>query len=77
MIFEQVRNIISSELNIKIDDITLEKSLFSDLGADSIDAVEVIMALEDNFNIEISDEDAKDVKTVGDLVNLIEKLTAK
>ncbi|MDL2292458.1 acyl carrier protein [Acholeplasma sp. OttesenSCG-928-E16] len=73
MVFEKVKKIIANELNVPEEKITLEASLVDDLGADSIDAVEVIMAIEDEFDIEISDEAMKDVKTIGDMVNFIEK----
>ena len=72
MVFEKVREIISKELNLDPSKVTLEASLESDLGADSLDAVEVIMALEDEFGIEISDDAAQTIKTVGDIVRHIE-----
>jgi acyl carrier protein len=72
MVFEKVREIISKELNLDPSKVTLEANLESDLGADSLDAVEVIMALEDEFGIEISDDAAQTIKTVGDIVKHIE-----
>ena len=72
MVFEKVKEIISAELNLDPSKVTLEANLESDLGADSLDAVEVIMALEDEFGIEISDDAAQAIKTVGDIVNHIE-----
>lgn len=71
-IFDKVKEIISSELNIDSNKITQEANLRDDLGADSLDAVEVIMALEDEFSITIDDDTAQSFKTVGDLVNYIE-----
>lgn len=71
-IFNKVKEIISSELNIDGNKITQEANLRDDLGADSLDAVEVIMALEDEFGITIDDDTAQNFKTVGDLVNYIE-----
>ena len=71
--FEKVRSIISERLSIDdVDTITLETSLTEDLEADSLDAVEVIMALEDEFGIEIPDEEAEHFKTVGDICKFIE-----
>lgn len=73
MVFERVKKIIVNELNIPEEKVTLEASLVDDLGADSIDAVEVIMAIEDEFGIEINDEAMKNVQTIGDMVEYIEK----
>ncbi|CED93115.1 MULTISPECIES: acyl carrier protein [Romboutsia] len=71
--FEKVRSIISEQLSIDdVDTITLETSLTEDLEADSLDAVEVIMALEDEFGIEIPDEEAEHFKTIGDICKFIE-----
>ena len=72
--FEKVKSIIADQLGIDdLDTITMETSLVEDLEADSLDAVEVIMALEDEFGIEIPDEDAENFKTVGDLYKYIEE----
>jgi len=73
MVFEKIKKIIANELNVPKEKITLEANLVDDLGADSIDAVEVIMAIEDEFNIEITDEDMNNIKTIGDMVEYIEK----
>ncbi len=71
--FERVRSIISEQLAIDdVDSISLSTSLAEDLEADSLDAVEVIMALEDEFGIEIPDEEAEHFKTVGDICKYIE-----
>ncbi len=71
--FEKVRSIISDQLGIDdVDTITLDTSLIEDLEADSLDAVEVIMALEDEFGIEIPDEEAEHFKTIGDICKFIE-----
>ena len=68
--FEKIRSIISEQLSIDdVDTITLDTSLTEDLEADSLDAVEVIMALEDEFGIEIPDEEAEHFKTIGDICN--------
>ena len=73
MVFDEVKAIIVKELNVNPDKITLDASLADDLGADSLDAVEVIMELEDKYSITIDDESAKSIKTVKDLVDYIEK----
>jgi len=71
--FEKVKSIIADQLGIDdLDTITMETSLVEDLEADSLGAVEVIMALEDEFGIEIPDEDAENFKTIGDLYKYIE-----
>ena len=71
--FEKVKSIVSEQLSIdNPDTITLETSLTEDLEADSLDAVEVIMALEDEFGIEIPDEEAENFKTIGDICKIIE-----
>jgi acyl carrier protein len=77
MIFEKVKEIIVKELNVDESKVTPEANLKDDLGADSIDAVEVIMSLEDEFNISISDDAAQSIKTVQDLVSYIETEQAK
>lgn len=72
--FEKIRTIIAEQLGIdNLGDITLETSLVEDLEADSLDAVEVIMALEDEFGIEIPDEEAENFKAVKDIVKFIEE----
>ncbi len=72
--FEKVKAIIADQLAIDdVDSITKSTSLVDDLEADSLDAVEVIMALEDEFGIEIPDEDAEHFKTIGDIVKYIEE----
>ena len=72
MVFEKVQKIIAEGLNISLDKITMDTHLVDDLGADSLDAVELIMALEDEFGIEVDDDAAQNMKYVKDLVNYIE-----
>lgn len=72
MVFEKVKKLIAKELNAKAEDIQMETKLVDDLGADSLDAVEIMFSLEEEFGIEIDDESAQNIKTVGDLVNYIE-----
>ena len=72
MEFEKLQKIIAEVLNIDTDKITMESTFVDDLGADSLDAVELIMALEDEFNLEVDDEAAQNMKYVKDLVQYIE-----
>ncbi|HQB80036.1 MAG TPA: acyl carrier protein [Bacilli bacterium] len=74
MVFERVKKVVASELEVPESKVTKKARFVEDLGADSIDALELIIALEDEFDIEISDDDAQDIKTVGDVVAYIEKL---
>ncbi|MFL0195942.1 acyl carrier protein [Clostridium sp. WILCCON 0269] len=71
MIFEKIQKIISEQLGIDSEEITLESSFIDDLGADSLDIVELIMAIETEFDLEIPDEEAEKVKVVGDVVEYI------
>ncbi|HIX12662.1 MAG TPA: acyl carrier protein [Candidatus Anaerofilum faecale] len=70
--FEKVRDIIVDTLSCSIDDVTMTASLADDLGADSLDAVELNMALEDALNVAIPDEELANMKTVGDIVTYLE-----
>ena len=69
--FERVKNVIVDQLSVDADEVTLEASFIDDLGADSLDVVELIMGLETEFDIEIPDEDAEKISTVGDAVEYI------
>ncbi len=71
MVFEKIRAILSEQLDIEEDEITMESNIAEDLRADSLDVVDLIMAIEDEFEVEIPDEEIKNVKTVGDVVNYI------
>jgi acyl carrier protein len=73
MIFERVKKLISKELNLKEEDIKLESKITEDLGADSLDAVELIMAIEDEFGVQVSDEAAQNIRQVSDIVDLLSK----
>ena len=74
---EKVNDIISEQLGVKKDEIKPESSFIDDLGADSLDTVEVVMALEEEFGIEIPDEDAEKITTVGQAIKYIEEKIAK
>lgn len=69
----KVKEIIINELGVDPEKVTAEASFVDDLGADSLDTVELVMAFEEEFTIDISDEDAEQMRTVGDAVTYIEK----
>lgn len=71
MVFEKVKEIIANQLGVDADEITLNSSFIEDLGADSLDIVELIMAFESEFDLEIPEEEAENVSTVGDVVDYI------
>ena len=71
-LFERVQQLIVRELNVKESEVTENASFDGDLKADSLDIVELVMALEDEFQITISDEDAEKIRTVGDAVRYLE-----
>lgn len=71
MVFEKVREIISAQMSISEEEITLETTFTDDLGADSLDVFQIISDLEDSFGIEFQNEDAEKIKTVGDAVEYI------
>jgi len=72
-IFDEVKEVVVEQLNVNPDEVKLESDFVEDLGADSLDVVELVMALEEKFEIEIPDEDAEGIKTVKDVVEYIEK----
>lgn len=74
MVFEKVRSILCDQLDLDEESVTESSVLTDDLGADSLDLVDLIMTLEEEFDIEIPDEDAESVKTVGDVVKYIENI---
>ena len=70
---EKIISLISEQFNIEEGDINLDTSFRDDLNADSLDLVELVMALEDEFGLEIEDEDIENINTVGDSINYIKK----
>jgi acyl carrier protein len=74
---EKVKSIIAEQLGVKPEEVTPEASFVDDLGADSLDTVELVMALEEEFGIEIPDEDAEKIATVGDAIKYIDEKSAK
>jgi acyl carrier protein len=74
--FDKVKKIIVEQLGVDESEVTPEASITDDLGADSLDQVELVMAFETEFNIDIPDEEAEKIKTVGDAVNRIDSATA-
>ena len=75
-LFDEVKEVIVEQLNVSPDEVKSEAKFVEDLGADSLDVVEMIMALEEKFEIEIPDSDAENIKTVQDVVDYIEKAKA-
>ena len=74
MLFEKVRDALAQQFEVEADTITLDTNLIDDLGADSLDVVELIMSLEDMFGISITDEDAAQLYTVQRIVEYLERL---
>ena len=70
---DKVKDIVTEQLGVERDEVTIESSFIDDLGADSLDIVELNMAFEEEFNIEIPDEAAEKIKTVQDVVNYIDE----
>jgi acyl carrier protein len=73
--FERVRKVLAEQLDISEDEVTLQASIMDDLGADSLDVVEIIMALEEEFGIEIPDEEAEKIANVGQIVAYVDEKT--
>ena len=73
---DRVRGIIAEQLGVKLEEVTDTASFIEDLGADSLDTVELVMALEEEFGIEIPDEDAEKMITVGDAMKYIDQKSA-
>ncbi|MDD5987050.1 MAG: acyl carrier protein [Eubacteriales bacterium] len=73
MTFDKIRDIIAEQLGVEADDVKMDTHLMKDLEADSLDAVEIIMAIEDEYDIEIPDEEAEKFQKVSDIVNYVEE----
>ena len=73
MEFERIRDIICEVLNLEPDEVTMSTNIVEDLGADSLDVFQIIMAIEEEFEIEIPQEEAEKIKTVGDAVEAIKE----
>ncbi len=69
---EKVASLIAEQLNKPVSDITAEKEVVKDLGADSLDIVELVMTIEEEFNVSVPEEEAIGIKTVGDIVNILD-----
>ncbi len=74
---QKVKDIIVEQLGVNAEEVTRDASFIDDLGADSLDTVELVMAFEEEFNAEIPDEEAEKLKTVGDAIDYIQKKIAK
>ena len=73
MVLDVIKGMIIDQLGVSEDELQLETNLMKDLEADSLDSVEIIMAIEDEYDIEIPDEDAERFQTIGDIVSYVEK----
>jgi acyl carrier protein len=72
-IFQKLRELIADEMGLNVSQVTLESDFVENFGADSLDVVELVMRVEEDFEIEISDEEARPIKTVADALRLIEE----
>jgi len=75
-VYERVQSIVAERLGVDEDKVTMDAEFIGDLNADSLDLVEVIMAMEQEFDLEIKDDDAENIRTVGDAVQFIEEHNA-
>ncbi len=73
MVFDKVKEILVNQLDVEEDAVTMDASIADDLGADSLDIVDLVMTLEDEFDLEIPDEEIENIKSVGDVVKFIEE----
>ncbi len=74
MVFEKVREILADQLDLDEGSITMDSFIVEDLGADSLDVVDIVMRLEEEFDIEVPDEEIENMKTVGDIVHFLESM---
>ncbi len=72
MVFERIKELLAEQLDASADEMKMETNIAEDLGADSLDVVELLMAIEDEFEVEVPDEEIENIKTISDLVKYIE-----
>lgn len=72
MIFEEIKEILAEQLDVDIDSIQLSSKLSDDLGADSLDAIDIVMSIEEDYSIEVPDEVIQEIETVEDIVSFVE-----
>jgi acyl carrier protein len=72
MTFDKIKELIVDQLDVEEDKVTMDANIQDDLGADSLDIVDLVMSVEDAFEVKIEDEDVENIKTVGDIVNFID-----
>ena len=77
MIFDEIKDILAEQLDVNPDTIEMSSDLSSDLGADSLDAIDIVMSIEDQYGIEVPDSVIESMKTVEDIVNFIEGATTE
>lgn len=70
--FDKIKDMIVDQLDVEADEVTMDANIQEDLGADSLDIVDLIMAVEDEFEVKIDDDDSENIKTVGDIVKFID-----
>ena len=75
MVFEKVKKMLADQLDVNEDDLTMETNIAKDLGADSLDVVELLMTIEDEFDIEVPEEEIENIKTIGELTDYIQNNT--
>ena len=71
-IFDKLKELVVDQLGVEEDEVTMGASMQDDLGADSLDLVDLVMSVEEEFGVKVADEDLENIKTVGDIVNYIE-----
>ena len=72
-IFDKLKELVVDQLGVEEDEVTMEATMQDDLGADSLDLVDLAMSVEEEFGVKVADEDLENIKTVGDIVNYIEE----
>lgn len=72
MVFEKIKKILAEQLDVDAEEMALDTNIAEDLGADSLDVVELLMSIEDEFDVEIPDEEIENLKTIGDVVEYIQ-----